>query len=101
MISQSVWEDTLDGLEWCLEEQRELLEAGEVAAIVAFRPGVDLGPIPESLLKRGEQLLLESRRLEAEIEAQLVSLAKARGVINQFAADHVEGKRPAYIDRSL
>ncbi|MBW8827206.1 MAG: hypothetical protein JF603_12795 [Acidobacteria bacterium] len=100
-MERSVWDDTLDGLEWCLEEQRELLESGEVAAIVAFRPGVDLGPIPEHLLKRGERLLVESRQLEAEIETQLVALAKARGVVDRFAADHIEGKRPAYVDRSL
>lgn len=95
------WRDALDGLEWCLQEQRELLEAGTPELLVAFRPGPDLGPLPLELEGRALALLEASRRVETEIEAGLASVGRARGVVDRFAADHLGGLRPAYFDHTL
>lgn len=95
------WSDTLDGLEWCLQEQRELLDAGTPELVVAFRPGPDLGPLPVELGDRAIALLAESRRIEAEVEAGLAAAGRARGMVDRFAADHLGAQRPAYIDRTL
>lgn len=95
------WTDALDGLEWCLQEQRELLAAGTPELLVMFRPGPDLGPLPVELGTRAGVLLEESRRMEIEVEAELASLARARGMVDRFAADHLGAQRPAYVDRTL
>ncbi len=69
--------------------------------VVGFRPGPELGPLPVDLVGRAQALLAESLRMETELEAQLAALGRARGVVDRFAADHVEGRRPAYFDQTL
>jgi hypothetical protein len=100
-MSSTQWAQALDGLEWCIDEQRDLVARGLLDQVVGFRPGPDLGPLPEELLDRAHGLLEACRRLEAEVELELGGLARARGVVDRFAADHVEGRRPAYFDQPL
>lgn len=100
-MTATAWAHALDGLEWCLEEQRELMASGALDQVVGFRPGPDLGPLPAELLHRAEALLAECRRLESLLESDLAALGRARGVVDRFVADHVEGRRPAFFDQTL
>jgi hypothetical protein len=71
------WSRVLDEFGRCLEQQEELVAAGQYGDVVPFTPPADLGPLPVELEFSARRLLARARALEESVE-QEVDAARRR-----------------------
>ena len=77
MTAVPAWGRVLDEFGRCLEQQEELVAAGQYGDVVAFAPPADLGPLPVELEFSARRLLARARALESAVE-QEVDAARRR-----------------------
>jgi hypothetical protein len=77
MTAVPAWSRVLDEFGRCLEQQEELVAAGEYGDVVAFAPPAGLGPLPVELEFSARRLLARARALEDALE-QEVDAARRR-----------------------
>ena len=77
MSAVPAWSRVLDEFGRCLEQQEELVAAGQYGDVVAFTPPADLGPLPVELEFSARRLLARARALEDALE-QEVDAARRR-----------------------
>ena len=77
MTAVPVWSRVLDEFGRCLEQQEELVAAGQYGDVVGFSPPADLGPLPVELELSARRLLARARALEEAVE-QDVDAARRR-----------------------
>jgi hypothetical protein len=96
----TTWVNALDNYEARLDAQRAALDGGEPGAIAPFAPPADLGPLPQALAERANELLRQSRDLELELAGNLQAIKEDLAVVNTVSTATDRPSTPLFVDVS-
>ena len=84
------WEEALDAYARHLEAQADAIADGDPTAVPTFSPPTGLGPLPEALVPRVQELLAEANALEEALELALAGAGRELATVRRAV-----GRRPA------
>jgi hypothetical protein len=96
----TTWADALDEYEARLDAQRAALDGGEAGAVTPFAPPAGLGPLPQALAERANELLRQSRDLELELAGNLQAIKDDLAVVNTVSTATDRPSTPLFVDVS-
>ena len=98
-MTRGPWDQALDALEACLDQQERQLDADPYAELVTYVPPAGLGPMPGQLTDRASQLLLRSGQIADRIATQLAATGRQLALAQRMGGERAG--HTAYVDRMV
>ena len=98
-MSSANWLETLDALAAHLEQQADAVCDGDFAAVHAFVPAADLGPLPATLAERARDLMPEAAALEDVVSNALATTGRELAAVRRVVHREPAPARATFVDQ--
>lgn len=98
-MTRGPWDQALDALEACLDQQERQLDADPYAELVTYVPPAGLGAMPSELTDRASELLLRSGQIADRIATQLAATGRQLALAQRMGGERAG--HTAYVDRMV